>query len=427
MLKNVKIRIHEEIEKIINDFFHNKIEPELKRNSEHFDELRDQICKLNDSIDLFVKNNDRINNDIHMEIKNVQDGLCVIDNELKGGLKEIKNVQDGLCVIDNELKGELKEIKNVQDGLCVIDNELKGELKEIKNVQDGLCVIDDKVSGVLNVFDLSDDFTQFEKNNKTEKNYIEMQRREYENAKIAIEDVVGQYSWHEQYPYETYLLHFYGDIRKPLFANSSELKALDFGCGPGRMIPRMKKHFKEVDGCDISQRLLNDAKKNNPDSNFYLTNGNDLGDTPLNYYDFIYCTISLQHIACYSIRKKIIENMYKSLKSEGYIVLQMAYNSDFPYVNVKKEMYLNNNKIIVKGRQPMAQYFEDHFEAPKTNGGFDVGIGKHDLENINKDFKNMFRKVKIWFSNVSNYYDDLEGNKHSKYWAEDWVYICAQK
>ena len=75
----------------------------------------------------------------------------------------------------------------------------------------------------------------------------------------------------------------------------------------------------------------------------------------------------------------------------------------------------------------MAQYFEDHFEAPKTNGGFDVGIGKHDLENINKDFKNMFRKVKIWFSNVSNYYDDLEGNKHSKYWAEDWVYICAQK
>ncbi len=104
MLKNVKIRIHEEIEKIINDFFHNKIEPELKRNSEHFDELRDQICKLNDSIDLFVKNNDRINNDIHMEIKNVQDGLCVIDNELKGGLKEIKNVQDGLCVIDNELK-----------------------------------------------------------------------------------------------------------------------------------------------------------------------------------------------------------------------------------------------------------------------------------------------------------------------------------
>jgi 2-polyprenyl-3-methyl-5-hydroxy-6-metoxy-1,4-benzoquinol methylase len=117
------------------------------------------------------------------------------------------------------------------------------------------------------------------------------------------------YAWHENYPYETFLLYRYGDIRKPIFETFSERTALDFACGPGRMVRRMRRFFAKVDGCDIAQRLLDEAKLSNPDSNFYLTNGQDLGLPPLAAYDFIYCTISMQHIACHSIRTKIIRLM----------------------------------------------------------------------------------------------------------------------
>ena len=95
---------------------------------------------------------------------------------------------------------------------------------------------------------------------KTEKDYSGMQKQVYEQE-VPPESIVGNFEWHEEYPYETFLLHRNGDIRKPLFERTDDKVALDFACGPGRMVKRMKNLFKEVDGCDISARLLEFARK----------------------------------------------------------------------------------------------------------------------------------------------------------------------
>ncbi|MEJ7676224.1 MAG: hypothetical protein WKF59_26850 [Chitinophagaceae bacterium] len=67
--------------------------------------------------------------------------------------------------------------------------------------------------------------------------YINMQKSIYENPKYSSADIVGFYDWHEEFPYETLLLYINGDIRKPVFNQFNDKVALDFGCGPGRMVP----------------------------------------------------------------------------------------------------------------------------------------------------------------------------------------------
>ena len=136
-----------------------------------------------------------------------------------------------------------------------------------------------------------------------------MQKGVYENSGVKSESIVGFYDWHEEFPYETQLLYQYGDLRKPVFEDFHDKIALDFACGPGRMIPRMSKLFQRVDGADISERLINEARRKNPGSNFFCTNGDDLGNTPKSNYDFVYSTIALQHIAVREIRLNILQQI----------------------------------------------------------------------------------------------------------------------
>lgn len=268
---------------------------------------------------------------------------------------------------------------------------------------------------------------------KSELDYLNMQKNFYE-APIPPEAIVGNYAWHEEYPYETFLLFKNGDIRKPIFDGFNDKVALDFGCGPGRMVKRMSRLFKRVDGCDISSRLLKEAERycnssgGGYNGRFYITDGNNLGDAPKNFYDFIYCTISMQHIASHAIRKKILSAMFDALKVGGKITLQMAYNPRVPFTNELPESVLVNGMQIrfffpIKG----ADYLGDDFDATFTNGGHDVLIGKKDLANVKADLSEQFSNVAIWFSNISNYKDDLNGKTHQQYWATDWIYLHGEK
>lgn len=256
------------------------------------------------------------------------------------------------------------------------------------------------------------DFYQ-RKQMKTIQDYIDMQRAFY-NQKAPSRDIVGYYDWHENYPYETFLLFRYGDIRLPIFSDVKSRKSLDFACGPGRMVKRMANFFGQSDGCDISQKFIEEARAAVPSSNFYLTNGNDLGDVPRNNYDFIFCTISMHHICCYDVRKNILINMLDALNKEGKITLQMLYNRNLP----KGENRPSN----------IANYFSNDTHAGSTNGAHDVGIGEQDLPDIKKDFENIgYKNVEFWFSPARSYFSNLRGHGHCDCWADEWIYIHGTK
>jgi len=102
--------------------------------------------------------------------------------------------------------------------------------------------------------------------------------------------------------------------------------------------------------------------------------------------------------------------MNQELKKGGKIVLQMAYNPAFPYVKEREQYLINDKQVRIYEKDDMADYFGNDFDAKKTNGLHDVGIGENDLPKIKEDFSRNFSNVTVWFSNVRNNYNHLNAN-----------------
>jgi SAM-dependent methyltransferase len=75
-------------------------------------------------------------------------------------------------------------------------------------------------------------------------------------------------------------------------------RALDFGCGVGRLTQALAARFESVDGVDISASMLRHAEKFNRFPGrvkYHLNVRPDLAAFPTGQYDFICTLIALQH------------------------------------------------------------------------------------------------------------------------------------
>jgi SAM-dependent methyltransferase len=224
--------------------------------------------------------------------------------------------------------------------------------------------------------------------------------------------IVGNYEWHEEFPYEKYLLNDLA-TEEPL-VNFPTSTALDFGCGVGRMVNRVNKLFKKVDGIDVSEYALEYARSTYPASTFYTSSGIDVGDVPADTYDLVYSTISIQHIPCWSIRDNIFRGLHNALKPDGWFSIQMAFNP-----TIKPGVWSPDSEH--------ASYNSDFWNAKATNGHADVVINTEDLPTVYANLSKIFSKVRLGLVNVDNLYGNLNGQYHSPYWASDWLFIQGQK
>jgi hypothetical protein len=82
---------------------------------------------------------------------------------------------------------------------------------------------------------------------------------------------------------------------------------------------------------------------NSLNHNFFLTSGTDTGATKSDYYDFVLCTITLQHIPVYTIRSKILTDILRVMKPGGLFAFQMGFGvnlEDQPGLGVDISMML---------------------------------------------------------------------------------------
>src|SRR6185503_14440053 len=66
-------------------------------------------------------------------------------------------------------------------------------------------------------------------------------------------------------------------------------RALDVGCGVGRSMEAMIDAGVNVDGVDISERMIHFARQNPKlhESSLFVSRGNDCGDAPDGSYDLV--------------------------------------------------------------------------------------------------------------------------------------------
>jgi 2-polyprenyl-3-methyl-5-hydroxy-6-metoxy-1,4-benzoquinol methylase len=102
-------------------------------------------------------------------------------------------------------------------------------------------------------------------------------------------------------------------------------KALDFGCGVGRLTQALAAEFSETHGVDVSPAMIGHAEKFNrfPGRCHYHLNGRpDLSLFPDGAFDFIYSAITLQHIEA-RFSKVYVAEFMRILKPGGMAVFQV--------------------------------------------------------------------------------------------------------
>jgi ubiquinone/menaquinone biosynthesis C-methylase UbiE len=102
-------------------------------------------------------------------------------------------------------------------------------------------------------------------------------------------------------------------------------KALDFGCGIGRLTQALASRFQEVYGVDIAPSMIKLANQYNRHINncrFVLNDSDDLAMFPNGMFDLVYSAITLQHMQPrYS--KNYLRELIRVLTPGGALMFQI--------------------------------------------------------------------------------------------------------
>jgi SAM-dependent methyltransferase len=104
-------------------------------------------------------------------------------------------------------------------------------------------------------------------------------------------------------------------------------RALDFGCGVGRLTQALAAHFDAVDGVDISSSMINHAETFNRFAGrvqYHLNVRPDLATFPSSRYDFICSLIALQHIPA-RFQRGYLRDFLRLLKPGGVAYFQTVH------------------------------------------------------------------------------------------------------
>jgi ubiquinone/menaquinone biosynthesis C-methylase UbiE len=103
-------------------------------------------------------------------------------------------------------------------------------------------------------------------------------------------------------------------------------RALEIGCGPGRLMRPMSRNFGELHGVDVSDEMIRLAEERFGASrsiHLHQTNGADLAPLPSGYFDFVYSYAVFQHIPSREVVLTYFDEIRRVLKDGGLARLQL--------------------------------------------------------------------------------------------------------
>src|ERR1039457_1226658 len=104
--------------------------------------------------------------------------------------------------------------------------------------------------------------------------------------------------------------------------------ALDFGCGVGRLTQALASHFERVCGVDISPAMIQHARNyqgSEGRSEYLVNETGDLHQFRDSQFDFVYSSITLQHMPA-RFAKQYIAEFLRVLNPAGLLLFQLPSN-----------------------------------------------------------------------------------------------------
>src|ERR1700684_630839 len=117
------------------------------------------------------------------------------------------------------------------------------------------------------------------------------------------------------------------DLESQLPRLRGKSAALEIGCGPGRLMRPMSRHFAEIHGVDVSDemvRLARERLRHTPNAHTYRVSGSGLELFPDNHFDFVYSYAVFQHIPSREVVFQYLREIRRVLKIGGLCVLQFT-------------------------------------------------------------------------------------------------------
>jgi ubiquinone/menaquinone biosynthesis C-methylase UbiE len=108
--------------------------------------------------------------------------------------------------------------------------------------------------------------------------------------------------------------------RFPRDANRHAWRALEIGCGPGRLMKPLSRHFGEIHGVDVSDemiRLARERLKDIPYAHVHATHGASLASFADESFDFVYSYAVFQHIPSRDVVLSYLREICRVLKPGG--------------------------------------------------------------------------------------------------------------
>ncbi|MDD4990327.1 MAG: class I SAM-dependent methyltransferase [Candidatus Pacebacteria bacterium] len=97
-------------------------------------------------------------------------------------------------------------------------------------------------------------------------------------------------------------------------------RVLDLGCGNGRFVNIIKEKGGEYFGTDVSEKLIETAKRLHPNGNFQTTEPLKLPFSE-GYFDIIYLIAVFHHIPLKGFRLEFLKEAKRVLKPGGFLIL----------------------------------------------------------------------------------------------------------
>lgn len=108
--------------------------------------------------------------------------------------------------------------------------------------------------------------------------------------------------------------------RLPKNANRRAWRALEIGCGPGRLLKPLSRNFGEIHGVDVSDEMIRIARERLraiPHAHVHATNGSSLNLFADDSFDFVYSYAVFQHIPSRDVVLEYMREIRRVLKPGG--------------------------------------------------------------------------------------------------------------